>query len=337
MMTPTVLTKEQVDQRKVTLFGNTSDLDVMVSDALRAEIWARRVTTRRSVCDHVARLLQPIVETDTEHVRSVLDHLEQVGDVTSGPRGQVAAAPLRAISVAPNRHLIAGGPDSAALASSLAAAVESSPDLRAVNASPGFEGNVAAAGGICLSAEEWAGLNRAPPADEQWLELLGTELHHQGRQPDALPEECGPWSGLVPNETGKPPSKRWLAVEKAAEARLWRAWHEHGYWFFAWTAGGPPSTQKWLRVSADQANRAFFALHSAADQGVHMDAVDSGQDIELDASVMLPKAEYRYLLTVGRRADRPGLRYRVPKDAWSTVVSLFESRLGVVFEHRGAT
>jgi hypothetical protein len=62
-----------------------------------------------------------------------------------------------------------------------------------------------------------------------------------------------------------------------------------------------------------------------------MEGKDDGAFIELSMGAFVPIAEYRFLLTLGERiedAEVPG--YRVPKDAWPQVVSMVETRLGVV-------
>jgi hypothetical protein len=58
-----------------------------------------------------------------------------------------------------------------------------------------------------------------------------------------------------------------------------------------------------------------------------------GEEPFMDLSVraFVPIAEYRFLLTLGERIEATGIpRYRVPQHVWPQVVSMLETRLGVV-------
>jgi hypothetical protein len=55
--------------------------------------------------------------------------------------------------------------------------------------------------------------------------------------------------------------------------------------------------------------------------------------MELSTRAFVPTAEYRFLLTLGERIEAAGIpRYRVPKHVWPQVVSMLETRLGIVVQ-----
>jgi len=53
----------------------------------------------------------------------------------------------------------------------------------------------------------------------------------------------------------------------------------------------------------------------------------------MSVGAFVPIAEYRFLLTLGERLEATDIpRYRVPKNVWPQVVSMLETRLGIVVQ-----
>ena len=87
--------KEIADKR----WGENQSPENIVADALRAEACSRGITTRRTLCNRVLQLLQPIYQIQLAFIKEVLENLEYSGDITGGANGQIAAAPLRAVQI----------------------------------------------------------------------------------------------------------------------------------------------------------------------------------------------------------------------------------------------
>ena len=85
---------------------------------------------------------------------------------------------------------------------------------------------------------------------------------------------------------------------------LWRAPSRIlGWWRFAWTAGDSPSSSPHTRLGRDEACRTQFALEREAESSVAA-LVRKGQtEVELEVEAFLPRAEYRYLTTLGKRVE----------------------------------
>jgi hypothetical protein len=332
------LRKEQIHGAANASWGPDLTGDRAIAEALRAELWARRTVTRRPLCVRVAELMGPLRDVDIETVRRVLGDLERDGDVTVGDRGLLAAAPLRAVDLGNGSYLLAGGPETLRLRELLGCEVFGRAGLRkAMSSDKALVSAVERVGGVVLTPERWAGLDRVPPADAAWLESLDAEYEHDARAVDSIPAECGDWRGYLPDAGSTAQRQRWKKSTDDVAARLWRSRHDAGYWVHVWTAGHQPSHGAHLRLAGDVACRAMFALDRTAGHPIQMRISSTGGAVVLDAGAMLPRAEYRYLITFGERLEGAALQYRFPEASWPQVSSMLVSRLGVDIGAEDAT
>ncbi len=332
------LKEDQLQRLAATSWGEQLNADSAIADALRAELWARRTAIRRSLCRKVVELMAPVRNVEQESVRRVLDQLERDGDVTGGDGGLIAPAPIRAIELGDDRYLLVGGPETARLKEIFGSDIGVQMGLRrATGCGDRFLEALSDVGGLVLTPDRWAGLDRTPPADEKWLAILDDELEHLGADADALPSECtDDWRCYVPRAASLH-HRRWEKPSADGAAQVWRCRHDRGYWLYLWTRGVAPSESSHLRLPGDAALRAMFALDRSAGHPIELEISEDEDHIVLNARGMLPRAEYRYLMTFGERSEEDGFRYRVPSESWAQVSSMLTSRLGVVIAQEGST
>src|SRR5262245_32941380 len=99
---------EQLRDRAQAVFGPDLTSPAALVEALRCELSARSVASGRSLCERAQSLLQPLAAPDTARLRDVLEELGASGDVTPGPGGMFAAAPLRVVRLAADRYALHG-------------------------------------------------------------------------------------------------------------------------------------------------------------------------------------------------------------------------------------
>jgi hypothetical protein len=308
-----------------------------VAEALRCELSARGVAGGRHLCERAHTLLQPLGSLDPALVRDVLDELADRGDVTAGPRGLVAASPLRAVRVSEEQVAVYGTCPTWRLRQELAG-VGLTPGLtrrcQFTAAQAGVVTDaVARLGGLVLSPGRWTGLDRVPAAGPEWVEELGYRLQEAPAAPGSIDEGlAAPWQAYRA-EAGAEQRQRWRAARgNDAPARLWRARDEYGWWRHAWTAGGSPSASPFVRLSRDEACRTSFSLDRAAGKGLGLTVRRGDGVVDLEADAFFPLAEYRYLVTLGERAEAAGAPcYRFPAGVWDRVAATLAERLGVAF------
>jgi hypothetical protein len=174
-----------------------------------------------------------------------------------------------------------------------------------------------------------------PPAGPEWLEELSHRLDQErapaGAQDDGL---VTPWQAYRP-DVGGPPGQRWRSAEaEDAHPGLWRARHEYGWWRFAWTGGRSPGTAPHTRLTRDEACRTQFAVDRQAGSSLVVVVRKKQNEVELEVDAFLPRAEYRYLTTLGRRVEADGApRYQVPIALWNEAATTLQERLGLRAEH----
>jgi hypothetical protein len=252
-----------------------------------------------------------------------------------------AAAPLRVVRLAAGRYALHGTLPTSHLRRSLPFKDLEVGISRYGTVAADEENTLAEAvsrlGGLVLSPRRWAGLDRVPPAGPEWLEELDHRLD-QDRLPAGTPDGglATPWQGYRA-DAGGPQRQRWRsAVAEDVQSCLWRARHESGWWRFAWTDGSSPGSAPLIRLGQDEACRTQFALDRQAESSVAA-LVRTGQhEVEMEVDAFLPRAEYRYLTTLGKRVETDGPpRYLVPITAWEETVTTLQERLGLRYAERG--
>ena len=330
---------QQLRGRAAALFGPDFRNPAALAEALRCELSARGMASGRSLCERTGALFQPLATLDAGRVREVLEELAASGDATPGPGGMFAAAPLRVVRLGAGRYALHGTLPTAHLRLSLPLKDLEGGVTRFATLAPDQETALADAisrlGGLVLSPRRWAGLDRVPPAGPEWLEELNHRLD-QDRAPAGTLDDClvTPWQAYRP-DAGGPPGQRWRSAEaEDAHPGLWRARHEYGWWRFAWTGGRSPGSAPHTRLTRDEACRTQFALDRQAGSSLAVVVSKRQNEVELEVDAFLPRAEYRYLTTLGKRIEADGApRYQVPIALWNEAATTLQERLGHRAEH----
>ena len=330
MIGPVLLSPGGLAELHSSRWGDAAD-SVVVADALRRELFARGAAVRRVLCGRVLAYLSPVLtDLDGERVGEVLEDLERCGDAAIGGGGWVGAAPLRVVWLGDGSVQIAAGAPTEWLRRpelGLGAVAPGLPRTGHVSApqEAEFRAAVAREGGLIVAPERWAGLDEAPPAGPDYV----TELDDRAVS-DPSPADGGEWACYRPERAGLPATKRW-DWRPDAPGRLWKVRAESGGWRYAWTGGGRPADGPWLDLSPDEACRAGIALDRAADNPVPCATAEAGGDVRIEVRGFLPRAEYRFLTTLGRRLPGPGpfATYSVPKPRWVRVREVLNERLGL--------
>ena len=328
---------ENFRARAQALFGSDLTGPTAMHEVLRCELSARKVASGRSLCERARSLLQPLASLDLGRIREILEELADSGDATWGPSGMFAAAPLRVVRLSASRYAIHGTTPTPHLRRSLPCETLEAGVTRQITVATDrpstLEDDVIRLGGLVLSPERWAGLDRVPPANSEWLEEMNHRLDQNRSLAGALDEGLiTPWQRYGPILAGAP-RQRWRSAEaKEVQPNLWRARHEYGWWRFAWTAGGSPGSSPHASLTQDEACRTQFALDREANNPLQA-ALKKGTDgVEVEIDAFLPRAEYRYLTTLGKRLETSGLpRYLVALTVWNETAATLQARLGLHF------
>lgn len=330
-MTPvTVLDATAAMDRLHQRLGADPGSDEGLCALLRAEVHARGQAPRAATLDRVRRLVAPVAEVDAERLAALVDALQREGDLVLAPGGVLWATPLRAVPLLNGAARLFSSLSAPDLAKALGVAPAARGAARTVAWQEAMADAVASLGGRVLTPESWAGLDRAPRADDAFLARLDERLAWEARPP-ASPEQDGPleWRGWVPD--GERPGWR----RDAATARLWWARTPLRGHRRAWTSGqGSPATTPFVELSFDESDRARFALsrQAGASPPLVVEQVDGHAILEIPA--WLPRAEYRWLSLQAEAAGDAvqATRWRAPLDAASVVTALLVDRLGLVVE-----
>ena len=312
----------------------------LLAEMLRNELSARRVCSRRVLCSKVAAMIEPLQHTDIEELKEILAELESRGDVTKGPLGQIASSPFRAVSIGKGwyrlygcivaRQLIQAFSD-AELSFGVSRQLASSEDDESVST------KIMDLGGIVLSPERWSGLTKAPYADGEWLVSLGLLLVNQNISISVGGLDNGindGWQAYRPKEQNKAQNERWQKFGQDDDGRLWRGWHERGWYVFAWTSGKSPSVTPCIKLSSDHTRRTMFALDREVGNFVLSSFSKENDRVFFKIAGFLPVAEYRYLSTIGEYTGKQGNYYcfSMPSDTWPKTGQIINDRLGIKTE-----
>lgn len=331
-MTLTLLTATAATDRLRLRQGADPASDEGLCGLLRAEVHARGQAPRSVTIDRVLHLVEPVMEVNPERLASLVDALVREGDLVRAPGGALWATPLRAVPFVNGRARLFSSLPGHALAKVLGAEPEARGAIRSVAWQQAMGASVAAVGGRVLTPEGWAGLDRAPIANDAFLANLDERLAWEAEPPASL-ERDGPleWRAWVPD--GERPGWR----RDATGACLWWAHTSLRGHRRAWSSGGgSPATAPFIELSFDDADRARFALSRRAGTGavVAVRRIDGHAVIEVPS--WLPRPEYRWL-SLQAEAAGDGVqttRWRLPMDAVLTVADLLAERLGLVVEGR---
>jgi hypothetical protein len=305
---------------------------LIVADLLRAELTARGHATRSTLARRVQQSVAPAIVLERDIVLGVCAELERAGDFNVAPGGVLFATPLRSIALSAVDFRVVSSAPTAWLRASLGGIWALDGVLRTCRIDSGtgaeWRVRVSAHGGIVITPETWAGLNTSPKADASWLSSLDARFDFaakpgfRGERDQQLS-----WKAFTLGDNGG----RWAPAADDAKARLWRAWNEYGYWIFAWTSGGDPTTTSSLALTDDEAARTLFAIARNANVPVVVDVQEHSDHVALAVPHWLPRAEYRFLSVSARKVVRNGSQtvWQVPAERSETTVATLIDRLGI--------
>ena len=327
-----------IEVERVLEFAESNSLNETerLHELIRAELWARGVTTRRLLCDRVVSSTWPKATISKEKVQNAIEEMARSGDVTCGPKGGVAAAPLRIVHNGAGRYLLFGTLPTRLIENLLLTAnVRDFLDSSAET----LQSMISQYGGAIMTAEQWAGFDQILAAGEDWLGQLAERLEVEFYPPESFDEEVNhAWMGYLPpvsTATSRNPWKKPAANN--GEVNLWRGWSIYGWPIYLWTAGGSPSECPSLHLTSDEGTRTVFALAKRAGYTMILKAEAIMADVILRIEGFLPLAEYRFLLAVSLMQDagESAKFFRIPFEAWPSVKEILGKRLGVSFETTG--
>jgi hypothetical protein len=301
-----------------------SDLREAVCDWVRSEVHARGHAPRAATISRIVRLFGAVPGVDGPRVEEACDALEREGDIVLNPGGVLYATPTRLVALGRNARVFSSLP-TRVLAQALDCPVASSCASRTVCVTEGLERAVDRLGGVWVSPEAWAGLDRAPVADEAFLARIDERLQWQAVGPGLLDKE-GALEWRAWRQTSDGPGWR-----QSTEGRLWMARTRYGGRQGAWTAGGPPSTCPSVLLSPDETDRARFALTRSMGSPLLMQVERGPQFVALSIPGWIPRPEYRWLSLQAHRTEADGgPQWQIPVELAQRALTLLGERLGFV-------
>ena len=331
-----IIHKDSLLQRVADVWGKKLPLWDLSAEMLRSELAARNVTTRRSLCSRVVEMLEPVGPINMEDIKGQLSVMEKMGDITGGPGGRVAAAPLRMVKLGLDRYQLFGTVGSSHVSSVFAESVLTPGQNRLLIVKgddlESFDQEIDTFGGIVLSPERWAGLDKVIAAGPEWLQSLEKRLLNQPIAAGSLDENAnGEWRTYRPKDTDQMQNRRWAKGNNDGRGRLWRTWHERGWPIHAWTSGLSPEDAAFFRLTGEEASRTMFALDREAEIPLPHDLSEDGGKTIFKIGGFLPGPEYRFLATRGEYMGKSGeyFCFQFEPDAWAESAGVLSERLGI--------
>lgn len=322
------VSREDAARRLVQRAGGAVDSFEVLGDLIRAEVHARKHAPRAATLSRVARLIAPAAAVNEERLEEVCDALEREGDLVLAPGGVLYATPTRVVAVKKAARVFGSLP-TRALSMTLGREVVAIGAVRTVATTDDLAELVARLSGALVTPEAWAGLDRAPKADAAFLSGLDQRLEWEALGAGSL-EKDGALEWRSWDAAGQP--ARW---RRGDAGRLWWARARFGGHHRAWTAGAPPSTSAFVELSADDADRARFALSREAGGGSPVVIRRAGGSAVVEVPTWLPRPEFRWLSLHARpSSESKGMRWEVAADDEASLTKLLAERLGLVVEVR---
>ena len=337
-----LIEKSQLQAIANQYYGEISCDASVLAESIRSELSARMTSSRRALCLRVKETLSPISDVTLERIKEVLEDLESHGDVTKGPNGYVASTPLRLVDLGDYRYRVHGSWPSRSLRSSLPVNELVEGVCRFAVIEEGKQDDlflvVDGLGGLILTPERWAGLDRIFPAGSEWLGNLDLQLSVSPKLHGTYDARImDSWRAYQPQDEG-PQRNRWPANPDDSSSKLWRAKDERNQWLYVWTDGGSPTDSNCLRLFSDQASRTIFSLDAEASNSVMVNIVEDGVLTVLLFDCFLPHAEYRYLITMAEKLERqegqPSYCYTVRTSVLAKVRQMLKERLQLNFRSK---
>lgn len=310
------------------MLGVEPSTELGLAELLRAEVTARGTTPRFATLERIRRLVAPIVMIDHELLARTCEALVREGDLVLASGGLLAATPVRLVRLAGEVARVVSSLPTHDLRVALGVDVARRGLVRQVVYTETCEAALAALGGVALTPAQWAGLDRAPLADDDFLlrldQRLAGSLSSSGLHGRDEPLE---WRGWTWHET------RGAWRRDAVDTPLWRAQSTWGGFVSAWSAGASPATAPYFELAPDDALRARFALARRQGHPLTLSVHTDSDAALLTIPGWLPRAEYRWLSlhATPARDAAPGC-WHLPAAALPDVLDLLRQRLGVTVE-----
>lgn len=325
-MTLSHVTREEAVKRLAQFPGAPNSIE-MLSDLVRSEVHARQHSPRAATLSRVARLLAPALVIEEERLDEACDSLEREGDIMLAPGGILYSTPTRAVPLKQTGRIFSSVP-TRVLAAALGREVAAKGATRIVASVDGLADAIVAIDGMMVTPEAWAGFGRTAPADAAFLAKLDQRLEWQALGAGSL-EKDGALEWRTWQST--PEGMRW---RRNTQGRLWWARTRFGGHHRAWTANGSPSTSPFVELSADDADRARFALSREVDGASVLSVVRTDKRAILEVPAWLPFPEYRWLSLHAEPSpdSKRGLRWEAAAEDETTITKLLAERLGLIVE-----
>jgi hypothetical protein len=324
-MRVTVLTESLAREVFSEALGGIQNESEVAAELLRHEVNARRRSPRHFLISRVCRLAAPAITLDPELVGDVCEDLERQGDIVLADGGLFYPAPARLVALGGGIFRFVCAVPSVRLFAMVEGEWACSGVRRDCRLRVSAEHAADVLGGVVVTSEVWAGFDRFPAADREWIHALDARLAYAPEPPGSLEsDEILEWCGLA----FAPRGLQWLPNESA---RLWRARHRWIGWVYAWTSERRPSVQPFVKLGSDGAARAVYALARSSPHPLQAQLAMSASGSLLGIPTWLPLAEYRYLSLVGSCVKRDGTKsqWSVPLSRIDEALSVLSKRLGV--------
>ncbi|MCB9610611.1 MAG: hypothetical protein H6716_28740 [Polyangiaceae bacterium] len=325
-MTLSHVTREEAVKRLAESQATAPDSIEALCDLLRAEVQARKHAPRAATLSRVARLLAPAITLDEQRLDEACEALEREGDVMLNPRGILYATPTRVVAIEKIARVFSSLP-TRALAKALGREISAKGASRTITSVDGLTEAVAKVSGVMVPPEAWAGLDRSPNADADFLAKLDQRLE---------------WQALGAGSLEKDGALEWRAWQVTPEGARWRRSNEGQLWWArtrfgghhrAWTASASPATRPFVTLSPDDADRARFALSRKVEVASILRVGRTGKRVTIEIPGWLPRPEYRWLsLHAVAVAESKGMRWETSTDREDQITKVLAERLGLVVE-----
>jgi len=246
--------------------------------------------------------------------------------VVLNPGGTLYATPTRVVATEKSARVFSSVP-SRALAKAMGREIAVKGASRTITSDDRLIDALAKVSGVMVTPEMWAGLDRTPHADAAFLSKLDQRLEWQSLDAGALERD-----GALEWRTWQvtPEGARW---RRNGEGRLWWARTRYGGHVRAWTASGTPTTSPFITLTADDADRARFALSREVRAASTLRVERSGKRAIIEVPGWLPRPEYRWLsLHADAMADTKGARWETSTGSEDPITRVLAERLGLSVE-----
>jgi len=310
-----------------------------MAELLRHEISARGSCQRSAAIGRVQRLAAPAVKLSADAVGNVCDALEREGDMVLAAGGKLVSAPVRSVDLGKGAFRIFSSLPSSSLKNKLPGQWLVDGVQRTCSVPEGRQSEiieaVEALRGVVLPPAAWAGFDRMPAADSDWLESLDRRLEWNAKPAGSL-ERDGVlvWSAWELRDA----QFGWRTPTAETKARLWRAVHPWWRWVYAYTEGQTPNHTRFLKMMPDEGIKTCYALSRNTDNPNQAVLHRDGDEIEIEFFIWLPVAEYRFLSVSAAAVAASGgkSRWRLPASRIDEVIEVLKMRLGlqIMGEHK---